>query len=313
MKKTDVNYFPGFVRKAVCFSIDDGNLTWDKKFIDTVKPYGLKGTFNLCSDRIDPAKAQFYRDFYEGYEIANHVKYHPRAINPAEYKPFTGEKFPDNPDDRDPEKLYDYGTEEGMYWAYYPGVKGFRPGADEDSYIRFVKDCKKELEAVFGEGSVRGFVWPYAEQDSDKVKDYLFNHSGYDSVRIAGGGLGVCDFRMPDNRMKWDYHSIHNRLDTVGDAFEKLEPDYLAFFAIGVHSVDYENAGKWDSLAETAKRFSDRTKYYTAGVSDLFAYEDAVKGVVITETEISNPSAIDLYITVDGEKTVLPAGGKIAL
>ena len=49
MKNIDKNYFPGWVRKSVSFTIDDGNLEMDKRFIDTVSPYGIKGTFNISN------------------------------------------------------------------------------------------------------------------------------------------------------------------------------------------------------------------------------------------------------------------------
>ena len=42
----DKNYFPGWVRKSVSFTIDDGNIEMDKKFIDIVRPAGVLGTFN---------------------------------------------------------------------------------------------------------------------------------------------------------------------------------------------------------------------------------------------------------------------------
>ena len=70
----DVKFYPGWTRKAISFSIDDGNLVMDQKFKDIVEPYGIKGTFNLCSDRLTKMSPEEYREFYRGYEIANHCK-----------------------------------------------------------------------------------------------------------------------------------------------------------------------------------------------------------------------------------------------
>ena len=47
MKQIDKNFFPGWVRKSITFTIDDGNIEMDKKFIDITVPAGIKGTFNL--------------------------------------------------------------------------------------------------------------------------------------------------------------------------------------------------------------------------------------------------------------------------
>ena len=71
-------YFPGFTRKSVTFSIDDGNIDFDKPFLDILKPAGIKGTFNLTEPRrLTPEE---YRAFYEGYEIANHCQHHPMCF-----------------------------------------------------------------------------------------------------------------------------------------------------------------------------------------------------------------------------------------
>ena len=48
-KKIDLKFFPGWTRKSVTFTIDDGNVAMDKKFLDIVRPAGILGTFNLCS------------------------------------------------------------------------------------------------------------------------------------------------------------------------------------------------------------------------------------------------------------------------
>ena len=40
----DVKFYPGWTRKAMSFSIDDGNLEMDKKFMDIVEPYGFTST-----------------------------------------------------------------------------------------------------------------------------------------------------------------------------------------------------------------------------------------------------------------------------
>ena len=49
MKSLDVHFFPGWVRKSVSFTIDDGNIPMDEKFLSIVRPAGILGTFNLCT------------------------------------------------------------------------------------------------------------------------------------------------------------------------------------------------------------------------------------------------------------------------
>ncbi len=64
--------FPGFTKKSLTFSIDDGNLEMDRRWLDIMRPAGIKGTFNLCRDYTEADREKLV-SFYEGYEIANHV------------------------------------------------------------------------------------------------------------------------------------------------------------------------------------------------------------------------------------------------
>ena len=78
----DKSYFPGWVRKSITFTIDDGNIELDKKFIDIVKKGGIKGTFNLCAPDLKKYTPELYRELYRGYGISNHCKLHPFAFTP---------------------------------------------------------------------------------------------------------------------------------------------------------------------------------------------------------------------------------------
>ncbi len=73
--------------KAVTFSYDD-NVKQDKRFIEILNKYGLKGTFNLNSMRFGDVnenassniKSTEARSVYEGHEIAVHSLTHPDLL-----------------------------------------------------------------------------------------------------------------------------------------------------------------------------------------------------------------------------------------
>ena len=79
--KIDLNFFPGWTRKAISFTMDDGWVAMDRIFIEIVNPYGIRGSFNISSQNItkynDP---DGMRALYRGHEITNHVKRHPYAF-----------------------------------------------------------------------------------------------------------------------------------------------------------------------------------------------------------------------------------------
>ena len=171
-------FFPGWTRKAMSFTIDDGNIPLDQKFLSIVNPAGFLGTFNINPPLKEGYTHDDYRRIYRGYEIANHCKYHPVAMDPnGEYK------FSDEPfawDDSDPAYVYNMGRE-GLYvFKYTP--RYWSHLASQDTYCELVSEAKQELEEVFGEGSIVSFVWPYGlQKDSELLKRII--GMGYYSVR----------------------------------------------------------------------------------------------------------------------------------
>ena len=79
-KRVDKNYFPGWVRKSVTFTMDDGVLDTDTKFLNIVRSAGVKGTFNLLVPYYSRLSREGYLEMYSGYEISNHTKTHPLAM-----------------------------------------------------------------------------------------------------------------------------------------------------------------------------------------------------------------------------------------
>ena len=311
MKKIDVNYFPGWTRKSVTFTLDDGNLETDGKFINIIKPYGIKGTFNLCWPDFSALDAEGYRDFYRGYEIANHCKHHPIVFDDGMPYNVSDDEFNSRTsDDYTPDNPVVYKTWiEGLYRIHHH-VKRIKPDgwysiATPEHYISFASDSRKALEAIFGEGSVSSFVWPCFEQKNTKVIEYL--KKNYKSVRKTGELRDSTGFSLPSDRWAWSYNANHRSLNDVMSIYESFVDDgKLKFFCFGVHSHDFRTSDNWEDLEYFAKTYGNRPEdYYYASVGDILAYEDAVKSVEITDDRITNRTDLTLYIKVDGERIVL--------
>ena len=308
----DVKFYPGWTRKAISFSIDDGHLDSDKKFMDIVEPYGIKGTFNLCSERLEQMSPEEYRAFYRGHEIANHCKYHPAAFVDGEEYDISNEPFGWESADR--AKLYSYKGVEGLYYSARP-AGGWRKSATADAYIRLINEGHRELEEVFGEGSIRCFIWPYGQQKNKKVMDYVHSIPYYYGDRWTHVGKTPEVYFAPPTKDAFYAPGRHNNLLDMAQSFEDLPDDgELKFFCVGVHSIDFERGNKWDDLLTFAKTYGARPEdYYYATVVEVYDYAEAVKALEITDTEIKNPGKIDLCIKIDGERRVLKAGRSIAL
>ena len=294
-------YFPGWTRKAITFTIDDGNIPLDKKFLSIVKPAGILGTFNINPPLKKGFTPEDYRKMYHGFEIANHCTRHPLAFDPSKEYKFTDEAYDEKT--ADPEYLYKTDME-GLYlYKYTPRYWSYI--ATADTYCKLVEDGKRQLEEVFGEGSIEAFVWPYGLQKNPEVLDRIIK-MGYTSVRKT------CDssFELPKDRFNWSYGAHHTTLREKAEAFEALEDDgELKWFCFGVHSHDFENNNCWDILEDFAQKYGNRPEdFWYATVRDIFHYEDAVKAATVTENEIVNNSEITLYAKINGKRVTLFPG-----
>lgn len=317
-KKIDVNFFPGFTRKSITFTIDDGNFEMDKKFLDIVRPAGIFGTFNL--HHWNEREPDFYRELYAGYEIANHCKNHAIATDDD----FSAE-ISDEPFDAEKSSIdYYYKTTDGVYLVHiyklwgkntgtYDRPRGWHTVSPTKYYNRFADETRKGLEEVFGNGRVRGFAWPHG-RGSEGAKAHLIA-AGYQNIRKTGDIRDTTNFDMPADRFNWTYNAHDATLLEVAELYEKYPDDgKLKFFSFGVHAIDFERGNRWGDLLAFAEKYGNRQNdYYYASVADILDYEDAVASLVITETEITNPSDIPVYVKIDGEPIIITAKSTVKI
>ncbi len=315
--KIDTNYFPGFVRKTVSFSLDDG-LVYDENVISILKPAGIRGTFNLCGT--SRLSAEEYRSLYEGYEVANHHILHTTAWrDDFDYSKinFADGYLPSAESDRDPSLIYKNGMTvdgrhiDGFYYIHYSmygSTAGWHPLATNETYMEYLRLTEEKIEKVFGEGSVVGFIFPHGSL-TDSIKE-LIKESGYLYARKTGNLRDSTGFALPKDRFAWTYNADHNCLLEVMAKFDSYADDgELKMFSFGVHAKDFETYGKWEDLRRFAELYGNRPEdFWYATNREIFEYEDAVNALVITSESIFNPSDIDVFITVDGIKTLIPRG-----
>lgn len=315
MKNIDLNFFPGWTRKSITFTMDDGWVAMDTVFVDIVRPYGIKGAFNISSQNITKYNnPELIRSLYRGFEITNHVRLHPFAFRDGDEAVLSDEFF--NESNADKSVCYrEAGSPEGVYLRYSERNDRWDRVCTARGYITLVEECHKELEDIFGKGSVRGFVWPYYRQSNSELTEYL--KTKYYGLRDAGKNEPMEDaaFSLPSDRSDWHYNARHSNLLARAAEYEALADDgNLKWFAFGVHAHDFDHSGNWDDLREFCRKYGNRHEdFWYATNAEIFDYEDAVKSVIITDTAIKNPSDVTLYIKVDGTRFTLCPGCEIRI
>ena len=306
MAKHEVSkpYFPGFTRKSVTFTIDDGNFEMDKKFISIVAPYGIKGTFNLCGNRTVELDRDEVLSLYRGFEIANHCAWHPFCFDSKIEEKITDEPFVS--ETADPEKVYHSPDVPGLYWIHT--TKGWRKGTFWREYLEFAREGQEKLEEVFGKGNVIGFVWPFGKQKSEECYQGLVD-MGFPHLRITGNVLDTTGYAIPADFLNWSYNANNKAIRAQVPIYEAYPDDgELKFFAIGVHSIDFERDNNFCDLEYFARTFGNKPEeYYTAGVDEIFRYSVAAKSLIVTDDTVENPSDMDIYLMVDGERVIVRA------
>lgn len=321
--KIDKNYYPGFVRKAITFSIDDGNYTMDTKFLNIVRPAGIIGTFNL-KDTSAASAAQLLA-LYKGYEIANHHFLHclpERDNTPISSYNVKNEVF--NSSKADKSFVYKAAKPEGLYYidyTYYatgapatnPSSSSYwHPVASYETYTKYIDKTTEDLESVFGEGSVIGFAYPHGKY-SEAVKSYLESNGYLYARATTASSPKPTDFALPADRFAWVYNADSSNLNEAMAKYDALADDgKLKFFSFGVHSVDFD--GKWSVLETFAETYGNRPEdFWYASNRDIFEYEDAVNALEITSDEVINPSDIAVFVTINNVKTIIPANSTYKL
>lgn len=270
--------FPGWKTKAMTLSYDDG-VVQDKRLIEIMTRYGLKGTFNLNSAlfgfsqsrlSIDEAKKLYIPN---GMEIALHGEKHLFAGNaPAAVamREFLSDKS-------NLEREFDV-LVRGMAYAH---------GSFNDDVVEILK----LLGIVYGR--LAGVV------------DKSFSIPGKNALKF----IPTCHHNDPD---------LMNLLEDfiAKDPNETYRRTPLLFYLWG-HSYEFDDNDNWCVIESFAKRVSEREDIYHATNIEIFDYIRAFNELIYSAdcSKVYNPTATDVYIRVGyyGDNVLVKSGQTIKI
>ncbi|MBQ6551297.1 MAG: polysaccharide deacetylase family protein [Lachnospiraceae bacterium] len=264
MKRTqaliDMIVFPGGYTKAFTMSYDDGTVH-DRRFVELLNRYRIKGTFNLNSGifglqrkgvgpntdlDISVIQEEEVRTLYEGHEIAGHGSVH---ASPT-----------------------DVGTPAFMFET--------------------IED-KEKLEEVTGK-MVRGYAYPFGAFNEDVKK--ILKLAGYHYARVVDT---TGKFDIPQDFLEWRGTAHHNDPKLMELAEEFCRNDFFGFrkklFYVWGHSYEFEGDGTWDKI-EAFLKFMDehREGIWFASNIEIVDYVNAYRSLEYSAdgNMIYNPTAI---------------------
>jgi peptidoglycan/xylan/chitin deacetylase (PgdA/CDA1 family) len=217
-------------RKAITFSFDDG-ITQDIRLIELFNQYGLKGTFNLNSERLGKAftlerngktvpfvhpAPEDVRAIYEGHEVAVHTLTHTNLTQ-----------------------------------------------CDEEEIVRQVEEDRKNLSALCGY-EVVGMAYPCGGvNNDDRVAEIIARKTG---VKYARTITSTKTFAL----QKENYFRFNPSTYVIDEDFERVVDDFLALkdgepslLYIWGHAFEMDAEYiTWENLERILKKLSGRAEIF---------------------------------------------------
>lgn len=265
-RKIKFDRFPDGRQKAVVFSFDDGR-EHDRRLVEMMNRYGLKGTFHLNSGffgRDGYIQAEEVRALFEGHEVSAHTVTHP-----------------------------------------------FLEQSPTDQVAEEILTDRAALEALVGY-PVRGMSYPFGTYN-DRVVEML-PALGIENARTVQSHGG---FHMPADPLRWHPTCHHKTMVEKAEEFLALQSRHsrMELLFIWGHSYEFANDDNWELVDRVGELLGGRENLWHTTMSELIAYQNAVSALrfSVDRSLVHNPSATDVWIGVDGESALVPAGKTIKL
>lgn len=264
--------------KVFTMSYDDG-VVQDIRLIEIMNKYGLKGTFNINTERYlpeDAVREKFYgrmklseaKELYinSGHEVAVHALTHPLL-----------------------EQL------------------------DSTEIIYEITEDRKNIEREYGI-IARGMAYPYGTY-SDKVIDVL-EKCGIAYSRTA---KSTFNFNFPENwfELHPTCHHTTDKLEEVAKKFVEGQHPCAnnEMFYLWGHSYEFDNDDNWDVIEKFAKYIGGHEHIWYATNIEIYDYVKAYERLYTSYDKklIHNPSAIDVWFDIKGRTYCVKAGETLSL
>ena len=169
-----------------------------------------------------------------------------------------------------------------------------------------VLEDRRELERAVGY-PVRGMSYPNGSHTPEIVG--MLPNLGIEYCRVVGN---TDDFAMPDNFLLWKStcHHNHNLLENGKRFLELHKTQYLYMMYVWGHSFEFPDSGQ---LGTDGRILPDDGRKRRHLVCDQYSDRRLYEGsknlkVTIDGNLVYNPSAISVWISVDGKKLEIPGG-----
>lgn len=272
--------FPGGLHKTLTLSYDDG-VEQDRKLIEIMVKYGLKGTFNLNS----------------GIYAAEGTKYAPGTIH---------RRMPKSEVDA----LY---TKNGMEVATHGYTHPVLTEIPTHLAAKEIVDDRSALEEQF-DCIVRGHAYPYGAFDDELVS--ILKNAGIVYARTVNS---TRNFGIPKDwlRLNPTCHHDDPELINLTDKFLEKNDNWghpMMFYLWG-HAYEFEANNNWEVIENFAKKMSGHKDIWYATNIEIYDYVKAYEAlqVDINITKAYNPAACTVWFSYKGKTYEVKPGATVKI
>lgn len=168
---------------------------------------------------------------------------------------------------------------------------------------------RKILERTCGY-PVRGLSYPFGNYDDETVE--VIKSVGIEYARTT---VSTRSFDLPKDFLRWHPTCRHRE-----DLAELVEPflapgDDLRLFYVWGHSYEFSRSDNWNIIEDFCRRVGGRDDIWYATNIEIVDYVNATKALRISLNldTFYNPSAMSVWLTVDGQTLEIPAGKTVKI
>lgn len=278
MKKIFMRY-PNGRPKALTLSYDDG-VEQDIELVARMKKYGVLGTFNLNSGLFAP-EGTIYKD----------GQIHRRMTEKMAYNLFT-----------------DSGMEVAVHSLTHPQLEKFPPNC----VLWEVISDRSKLEKLFGT-PIHGMAYPFGTYN-DMVVEQLKNAGIWYSRTTVSTGA----FRQPTDWLRLPatcHHKNPSLMELNKQFLSEIPKSEPALFYLWGHSYEFEADNNWQIIEDFLSTVSGHVDIWYATNTEIYTYTKAYEDLDfnIDCDIVTNPSALSVWISYDGEAIEIKSGQTIRL
>lgn len=199
------------------------------------------------------------------------------------------------------------GHEVACHTVHHPKLTDLQP----QEILKEILDDKANLEALC-RYPVRGLSLPGGNRNP--TVDDTIRQSG---IRYCRTSQFTMTYQLPVEYLKWHPSCHHNQLPDMLDFFLKAQdvPCYAQAFYVMGHSYEFTQQNNWSMMEECCKKLSFLPDTWYATNIEIYDYRMAQMRVQYTADYkvFHNPSAIDVWATVNGEEIQIKGGQTVYL